>query len=69
MKLISCRDNLSSEMVTGSSYTMEWKEQEGYCYDPFEVVTQVSIHQERLRYDMKNFKVVCIAAQVQTEYL
>lgn len=27
-----------------------------------DIVTQVSIYQERLRYDMKNLKVVCIAA-------
>lgn len=69
MKLYKHRDDLPSETVTGSSCTMEWKEQEGYCYDPVEVVTQVSIHQERLRYDMKNLKVVCIGAQVQSEYL
>jgi hypothetical protein len=42
---------------------------ERYCYDPLEVIRQVSIHQERLRYDMKNLKLVCIAAQMQTEYL
>jgi hypothetical protein len=48
---------------------MEWKEWEGYWYEPFEVVTQVSIYQKRLRYDMENLKVVFIAALVQTEYL